>query len=232
MSIIRASFFFFFIQGKQYGTIELFERDYENFKREFSQTKQFDSSVALPNSFWAEFERANNLAEIRAQIKHFSDKNAIEAEKARVRAEQVKVQEAKNRAEQQERDYNRRLQEAKDRAEQQEKEHNRKLLEAESRAKEANKKAEEARLAALKAREEAARSTVYMSPPATPSYTPSRDYCSPSPSYSYSSGGSAHYQSRGSANGSEVFTGPRGGTYYVNSSGNKQYVSKSNVRYH
>ncbi len=60
----------------------------------------------------------------------------------------------------------------------------------------------------------------FTSPPSTPSYN---SFESSSPR--------ATYVSNGSANGREVFTGPRGGSYYLNSSGNKQYVNKGSVRY-
>ena len=43
--------------------------------------------------------------------------------------------------------------------------------------------------------------------------------------YGGTSTGQRHVSS-GSANGRELFTGPRGGTYYINSNGNKTYVSR------
>jgi len=62
-------------------------------------------------------------------------------------------------------------------------------------------------------------------------------YCPPSPPVRYqesvasSSSSVGSYMSNGSANNREVFSGPRGGLYYVNDSGNKQYVKKSSVYY-
>ena len=49
-----------------------------------------------------------------------------------------------------------------------------------------------------------------------------RTYVSRDSPKGYSTGQT--YTSSGSENGSTLYTGPRGGTYYINSSGNKSYT--------
>ncbi len=60
----------------------------------------------------------------------------------------------------------------------------------------------------------------------TPSYTSSySSYSStPSASTSTSTPSTGTYVSKGSANGSAIYTGPRGGTYRLSASGNKTYI--------
>ena len=69
-------------------------------------------------------------------------------------------------------------------------------------------------------------------------YRPSNNFYSPpSPPMRYqesvasSASSVGSYVSSGSANNREVFSGPRGGLYYLNGNGNKQYVKKSSVNY-
>eukprot|EP01083_Nonionella_stella_P154506 497956_1 len=66
--------------------------------------------------------------------------------------------------------------------------------------------------------------TSYSPDPVT-SYSPEpvKSY-SPEPTTSYSEPTTSYYSSNGSANGSQLYTGSRGGTYYINSNGNKSYV--------
>lgn len=65
-----------------------------------------------------------------------------------------------------------------------------------------------------------------ISPPMSPTCTPdlSREVSKSS------SSAVGIYISRGCANGREVFKGPRGGFYYLNTSNNKQYVNAATVK--
>lgn len=64
-----------------------------------------------------------------------------------------------------------------------------------------------------------------LSPPSTPVYSHTEKSKS-------SQSGVGTYISRGCANGNEVFEGPRGGLFYYNSGGNKQYVNAATVKYY
>jgi len=58
-------------------------------------------------------------------------------------------------------------------------------------------------------------------------YTPPQhSYSSLGLSSGFSFGGTpnGYYSSNGSANGSQLYTGPRGGTYYINGNGNRSYI--------
>lgn len=234
-------------EGKAYVNLNIFEADLESLQSQFAK-KQFVLAEVQSKNFWTEFEKSIDVSAIRTEIKHHSNKLAVEAEKKKLKDIELRLKKANEaaRAETQRKDNllevarqeaekrdrelraaavqleeNERKQRQLERAREEAEQRNRDLI-MKSQKEEAERKRREQAEA-----ENRRLQSVYMSPPATPSYRPEYSYSSPAPQ----SSPSAYYSSNGSANGREVHTGSRGGSYYMNSSGNKQYVNKDDVRY-
>ena len=183
-------------------------------KTKFENNKRFD----IQSSLFTEFENEINLRDVRANINSICIRKAqekeiqllkLKAEQEKLRLEEINRENMKRENERVEKlrlEMNAKLEQERFKSEQERLRFQN--IEAQNRNNEYNR---------VNHLQQQWRSN-FDAPSASPAQS------------SNSSSSRSYYESNGSANGREVFTGPRGGTYYVNSSGNKQYVSKNRVK--
>ena len=79
--------------------MSVFLKDLETLKTEFKNKQLYSSSALIANSvFWAEFDRKVDIAGIRSQIIHSTDRKALDEQKEKARMVELKLQEAKEEA--------------------------------------------------------------------------------------------------------------------------------------
>ena len=178
--------------------VENFEKEFNNydnidvFNKDFAAFKS-KSPYTLD---WNVFKAKHKVNDIIYGI------NSLERQRKEEKARQKALEKEREDRERRDREYRERIErEDRERRERRERE-DRDRQERENRERKEREDRER------REREERSRfnNNSYYSPPQTPSYASSYEP-------------RATYVSRGSANGSEVFTGSRGGSYYVNSSG-------------